>query len=37
MTDLMKFNAANINQLLDRIHTNSIGMDDYFDRIFKSS
>ena len=33
MTDLMKYNAANINQLLDRITTNSIGMEDYFDRI----
>lgn len=32
--DLMKYNAANINQLLDRIHKNSIGMEDYFDRIF---
>jgi|TARA_S200002703_G_C3765420_1_gene235613 HSP20 family molecular chaperone IbpA len=34
MSELMKFNAANINQLMDRIHRNSIGMDDYFDRIF---
>jgi molecular chaperone IbpA len=33
MTDLMKYSAANINQLLDRINTNSIGMEDYFDRI----
>lgn len=33
MSDLMKFNAANINQLMDRIHRNSIGMEDYFDRI----
>ena len=33
MTHLMKYNAANINQLLDRITTNSIGMEDYFDRI----
>ena len=31
---LMKYNAANINQLLERINRNSIGMDDYFDRIF---
>ena len=30
----MKYNAANINQLLERINRNSIGMDDYFDRIF---
>lgn len=34
MSELMKFNAANINQLMDRIHRNSIGLDDYFDRIF---
>jgi HSP20 family molecular chaperone IbpA len=34
MSELMKFNAANVNQLMDRIHRNSIGMDDYFDRIF---
>ena len=29
-----KYNAANINQLLDRINRNSIGMDEYFDRLF---
>jgi HSP20 family molecular chaperone IbpA len=34
MTALTKYNASNINQLLDRIAKNSIGMDDYFDRIF---
>ena len=34
MTALTKYNAANINQLLERITKNSIGMDDYFDRIF---
>ena len=34
MPDIMKYNAANINQLLERIHKNSIGMEDYFDRIF---
>ena len=34
MTDLMKYNAANFNQLLDRINRNSIGMDEYFDRLF---
>ena len=34
MTNLMKYNAANINQLLDRINKNSIGMDEYFDRLF---
>jgi molecular chaperone IbpA len=30
----MKYNAANMNQLLDRINRNSIGMDEYFDRLF---
>ena len=34
MADLMRFNAANVNQLFDRINRNSIGMDEYFDRIF---
>jgi len=34
MSDLMRFNAANINQLLDRINRNSIGMDEYFERLF---
>jgi len=33
--DLMKYNAANVNQLLERINKNSIGMDEYFDRLFK--
>ena len=35
MTNLTKYNAANINQLLERINRNSIGMDEYFDRLFK--
>ena len=30
----MKYNAANLDQLLDRINRNSIGMDDYFSRVF---
>ena len=34
MTDLMKYNAANMNQLLEKINKNSIGMDEYFDRLF---
>ena len=33
MTNLMKYNAANLNQFLDLINRNSIGMEDYFDRI----
>ena len=31
----MKYNAANLDQLLDRINRNSIGMDEYFDRLFR--
>ena len=34
MGNLTKYNAANINQLLDRINRNSIGMDEYFGRLF---
>ena len=34
MTNLMKYNAANLDQLLDRINRNSIGMYEYFDRLF---
>ena len=33
MTNLAKYHAANMDQLLDRITKNSIGMNDYFDRI----
>ena len=29
----MKYNAANLNQFLDLINRNSIGMGDYFDRL----
>ena len=32
--DITRYNAANVNQLFDRINRNSIGMDEYFDRIF---
>ena len=34
MGNLTKYNAANLNQLLERINRNSIGMDEYFDRLF---
>ena len=34
MGNLTKYNAANISQLLDRINRNSIGMDEYFGRLF---
>ena len=36
MTNLMKYNAANLDQLMDRITRNTIGMDDYFDRLFRA-
>lgn len=34
MGNLTKYNAANLNQLLERINRNSIGLDEYFDRLF---
>ena len=34
MGNLMRYGAADIPQLLDRINRNSIGMDEYFDRLF---
>jgi len=34
MNNLAKFNANNLDQLLDRINRNSIGMDEYFNRLF---
>ena len=33
MQSLVKYNAANLDQLFDRINRNTIGMEDYFDRI----
>ena len=35
MVNLTRYNAANLDQLMDRITRNTIGMDEYFDRIFK--
>ena len=32
--DITRWNAANVNQLFERINRNSIGMDEYFDRLF---
>ena len=32
--DITRYNAANVNQLFERINRNSIGMDEYFDRLF---
>ena len=34
MTALARYNSANINQLMERLQRNTIGMDDYFDRVF---
>ena len=34
MGNLMKYSAADISQLLDRINKNSIGMDEYLNRVF---
>ena len=34
---LAKHNAANLDQLMDRIAKNSIGMDEYFERVFNTS
>lgn len=35
MTNLMKYQSADLPALLERINRNTIGMDEYFDRIFK--
>ena len=35
MTKLMKYQTADLPALLERINRNTIGMDEYFDRIFK--
>jgi HSP20 family molecular chaperone IbpA len=34
MSTLARYNVANIDQLVDRITRNSIGMEDYFNRVF---
>ena len=34
MTNLARYHTADLPALLDRITRNSIGLDDYFDRIF---
>ena len=34
MSTLARYNSANINQLMERLQRNTIGMDNYFDRIF---
>jgi len=34
MTNLMRYTASDLPTLLDKITRNSIGMDEYFDRLF---
>ena len=34
MNNLMKYNAADLDRLMDKITRNSIGMDEYFNRLF---
>ena len=34
MTNLTRYTAADLNTLMDKITKNSIGMDEYFDRLF---
>ena len=34
MTNLMKYQVADLPALLERINRNTIGLDEYFDRIF---
>ena len=34
MTSLSRYSTADISSLIDRISRNSIGMDEYFDRLF---
>jgi molecular chaperone IbpA len=34
MTNLMKYQTADLPTLMDKITRNSIGLDEYFDRIF---
>lgn len=34
MTNLMKYKSADLPSIMDRITRNSIGMDEYFDRLF---
>tara|TARA_R100000742_G_C4274292_1_gene94209 strand:+ start:944 stop:1375 length:432 start_codon:yes stop_codon:yes gene_type:complete len=35
MGNLIRYRAADLPELMDRISKNSIGMDDYFDRFFQ--
>ena len=33
--NIQRYTAADLNTLMDKITRNSIGMEEYFDRIFK--
>ena len=35
MTNLTRYTTSDLPALLDRINRNSIGLDEYFDRVFK--
>ena len=37
MTNLQRFHAANLPELMDRIQRNSIGLDDYLNRFFNET
>ena len=34
MTNIQRYTAADLPQLLDKMHKNSFGMDEYLDRVF---
>ena len=36
MSTLARYNTSNINQLMDRLQRNTIGMDSYFDHLFST-
>ena len=35
MTNLARYTSADLSSLMDKINRNSIGLDEYFDRVFK--
>ena len=35
MTNLTRYTSADLSSLMDKINRNSIGLDEYFDRVFK--
>ena len=37
MNNMQRYNVANLDQLIDRINRNSIGMQEYIDTLFKVS